>query len=507
MCLILSDEQQSRILEIAYAVNDKNLHEGTYYKYVGKNAAQRSFCIEMIALNKLYSKSDISIMSFQGVNGQFAKKGRHNYSIFKYAGGVNCMHGWQEVTLKKDKDGKMQQIDGEIVSQQMNPNASLSSDNHNNNIMENLTIYDWEFSEDDEKAVGVYAISLVQTPATDIYAMQFKSELEPQLFKLADEEKRILVSPILIPEQLIYRENINGKPAYVKASRETIAKIQENFVKRGFQASSNIEHDGVPIEGILFTEQWTVNDSLNDTINSYGFSDIPEGSWCVKAKLSQELWDDYIKTKKVRGFSIEGLLGLKKINSLNKLKMNRETINSIVAESIKQVALASDLPSFETKDGKKVYATDLAVDSVVTDEEGNPLVSASFEVDGNVYHTDDKGAIVNFEAVDPDKDVTIEAEIIKEDESKVAELEKTVSEQSITIQEQDAKIAELEAKLAEYNNNEVVMKAETVKLSAEIVALRNNKPAVAAIKDVPNSIAKDTPATGILDAFRKAKTI
>ena len=54
----------------------------------------------------VYRKEDIDQASFSGVNKSFGHKGQ-NYSLFKYKGGVNCGHYFQEelYRLKKNTDG------------------------------------------------------------------------------------------------------------------------------------------------------------------------------------------------------------------------------------------------------------------------------------------------------------------------------------------------------------------------------------------------------------------
>ena len=54
----------------------------------------------------VYRKEDIDIASFQGINNSFGHKGQ-NYSLFKYKGGVQCGHYFQEelYRLKKNTDG------------------------------------------------------------------------------------------------------------------------------------------------------------------------------------------------------------------------------------------------------------------------------------------------------------------------------------------------------------------------------------------------------------------
>ena len=79
------------------------------YRYSGSlKDNSRTFCVEMVGLSdqgKVYRKEDINQMSFSGVNGQFAPKGRSTYSIFKYKGGAYCHHKWQRLIYMRRRDG------------------------------------------------------------------------------------------------------------------------------------------------------------------------------------------------------------------------------------------------------------------------------------------------------------------------------------------------------------------------------------------------------------------
>jgi hypothetical protein len=79
------------------------------YRYSGSlRDNSRTFCVEMVGLSdqgKVYRKEDINQMSFSGVNGQFAPKGRSTYSIFKYKGGAYCHHKWQRLIYMRRRDG------------------------------------------------------------------------------------------------------------------------------------------------------------------------------------------------------------------------------------------------------------------------------------------------------------------------------------------------------------------------------------------------------------------
>lgn len=80
------------------------------YKYgpdrVSKNS--RQFCKHMTSLSKqgiVYRREDINMMSFNGVNGQFAPEGSSVYSIWKFKGGVYCHHAWYRVTYRRKTEG------------------------------------------------------------------------------------------------------------------------------------------------------------------------------------------------------------------------------------------------------------------------------------------------------------------------------------------------------------------------------------------------------------------
>ena len=60
------------------------------------------------------------------------------------------------------------------------------------------------------------------------------------------------------------------------------------------------------INNLTVVESWIVEDTEMDKSKKYGLS-VPKGTWMISMKVeNQEVWNDYIKTGKVKGFSIEG---------------------------------------------------------------------------------------------------------------------------------------------------------------------------------------------------------
>jgi len=155
---------------------------------------------------------------------------------------------------------------------------------------------------DEEDAIGIEAISVVESPAIEEDFIALKS----QEFKLAevDKEKRILMGAALIPNKPIYRRNEDNE-YYIYFSRDTVRKASELFFINGNQNKSTLEHQ-MPLTGLSVVESWIVEDTEKDKTRMDDM-DVPLGTWMVSMKvLNDDIWNNYVKTGKVKGFSIEG---------------------------------------------------------------------------------------------------------------------------------------------------------------------------------------------------------
>lgn len=88
-----------------------------YFKATNKvpKGNSRDFCIEMMDLADAgvqYRYEDIQNMSDDGVNSQFAAAGESSYSIFDWAGGKNCYHGFKRLIYVYVPDGLPDTLDG-----------------------------------------------------------------------------------------------------------------------------------------------------------------------------------------------------------------------------------------------------------------------------------------------------------------------------------------------------------------------------------------------------------
>ena len=156
--------------------------------------------------------------------------------------------------------------------------------------------------DEEQEESGIEAISIVESPAieSDFVA------LNNQEIKLAEisKEKKILLGALLIPNKPIYRNGAEGE-YYIFFSKETVVKASQMYLKNGYQNNSTLEHEKA-LNGLTLVESWIVEDEIQDKSRKYGLN-VPVGTWMGAVKVNNdEIWDEYVKTDKVKGFSIEG---------------------------------------------------------------------------------------------------------------------------------------------------------------------------------------------------------
>ena len=154
----------------------------------------------------------------------------------------------------------------------------------------------------DEEQIGIEAISVVENPAIEEDFIALKAE-EIKLAEM-DKEKRILLGALLIPNKPIYRKNADDE-WYIYFSKDTVRKASEMYLIKGNQNNSTLEHQ-YSLNGLTLVESWIVEDQEKDKSAFYGMK-LPVGTWMGAVKVNNdEVWNDYVKTGKVKGFSIEG---------------------------------------------------------------------------------------------------------------------------------------------------------------------------------------------------------
>jgi len=175
--------------------------------------------------------------------------------------------------------------------------------------------------DEDNNEIGIEAISVVENPAIEEDFIALNSNIIE--LKEADKEKKLLVGALLIPNKPIYRRSGDDE-YYIYFSKETVVKASQMYLMNGNQSKATLEHEH-DINGLTLVESWIVEDEVHDKSRKFGMN-VPVGTWMGSVKVNNdEVWNDFVKTGKVKGFSIEGYFA-------DKMERPKEPINDLQEE-------------------------------------------------------------------------------------------------------------------------------------------------------------------------------
>lgn len=167
---------------------------------------------------------------------------------------------------------------------------------------------------------GIDAVSIVENPAIEENWIALKGETKEYKFAEVSKEKKIIMGAMLVPDKPIYRRDEENKEYYIFFSQDTIRKCMELFFQNNNQSNATFEHLE-KISGLTMVESWIVEDTEKDKSNLYNLN-VPVGTWMGTIKVENDvIWNDFIKTGKVKGFSIEGYFADKAKTPLSKVEI------------------------------------------------------------------------------------------------------------------------------------------------------------------------------------------
>ena len=317
-----------------------------------------------------------------------------------------------------------------------------------------MKVYEITFEKD-------FKVSLVKNPALEMTLVKFSEEIETPLY-FANEEKREIFSVAMSPDKLIYRNNINGQPANVFYTAETIEKFQQNYFRTNANSGTNIDHAEFNTDGVFPFESWIVANPANDKSNELGLV-TKKGDLVMGFKVDNDaVWQE-CKAGNLDGLSIEGKVLFKEVNNNLNINMNTEKKENLLT---KIIALFSAEPIEEV--------VEMAIDPKEEDKkEDAPIEDAPEEVKA--------------EAATENEPIAQEA------------AEVTVAPEANDLQaENDSlkkQVEDLKAQL-------VTIEADKVKAEEDLVTMSKQTPAAAAIVDLPIEV-KMTAEEARLDKFKK----
>jgi hypothetical protein len=354
---------------------------------------------------------------------------------------------------------------------------------------------------------GVYAVSLVSDPAIGVQFVTLSKQKEIKLATI-NEEQRILLGAVLIPDQPIYRVQ-DGHEFNIVFPKETIKKVQHNFSQQGYQNNSTIEHSGEQIQNVTFVETWIKEDEVHDKSVMHGFNE-PNGTWFAAMKVNNdEIWNDYVKTGKVKGFSIDGVFDMEKVNLKTEINMNLESIVNAIKDGFASVKLTSEVEQVEVviamatmmlKDGVTILEADSFETGVYNEpksvfivaENGDKVAAPIGEhelEDGRILVITEEGMIAEIKEAMVEEVETPEAEVEVEVAMTTEEMIKAiVTNMSVEVSKQiEAIRTELSAQIAEVKTTQVEVKAST-KAKPEVAETSNKNVKLTRSQKILNNL-------------------
>ena len=211
--------------------------------------------------------------------------------------------------------------------------------------------------DEDELLSGIEAISIVDRPAIQEHFIALSEQTKLELAEV-DKEKRILMGAALVPNKNIYRQDGDDE-YYIYFSEDTVRRASELFLMRGNQNKSTLEHEA-ELHGLSVVESWIIEDEKYDKSRKYDM-ELPVGTWMVSMKVNNdEVWNNYVKTGLVKGFSIEGYF-TDKVNMAQLEEVSEIEANEILLElkdylnsKMYKLATYNDYPDGVVSNAKRV---------------------------------------------------------------------------------------------------------------------------------------------------------
>lgn len=193
---------------------------------------------------------------------------------------------------------------------------TMSSIKQIKNMIKQLPIYKITIADDYS-----LEIALVDDPAIEVNFLKFNAE---ELKMEFNEDKMILKGAVMIPNQLLYRNDKLGE-RFVTYDTLEVEKAAMLFLKNGMKF--NRQHSEVDAKlDILESYLATENNLLN----------VPAGSWIISAKVKDNaLWQE-IKNGTFNGFSMQSLfsnelIGVQELQFNNNKEMNfKEKLQTVI---------------------------------------------------------------------------------------------------------------------------------------------------------------------------------
>ena len=322
----------------------------------------------------------------------------------------------------------------------------------------------FQISYDPEENKGIYALSVVKSPAMKSKFITLKDASKPIKLATISDERRVLMGVALIPDKPIYRNDPEMGEYNIVFSADTIEKAAYDFIRNGNSNNSTIEHEiDLGSDKVSVVESWIIEDTNKDKSRKYGF-DEPVGSWMVTMKIHDDAVWAMAKAGEIQGFSIDGFFNLNEVKmSETKETSKWEQFKALFAETPE--AKAVKLGEVKSADGTVTMefegeTLEAGVSISIVGEEGNvPVPVGEYELEGDQIL------------------VVVEEGVVDSVSAKVAEEDAEMSDDKINqlldaVLGLKADLTQVKTELAEFKAKPV---SEGIKPKATKLTIENNR--------------------------------
>ena len=398
----------------------------------------------------------------------------------------------------------------------------------------------FELKKKDWLDTSVFRIALVENPAIETDFIFLSKEDHPIQLSVQDE-KRMIYSPVLIPDKVIPRVSESGEEYEIFFSGDTIEEIAKDYMlKKATLGEWNSEHnENELLSGVDVVENWIVENPSNDKAAELGFK-VPSKTWMQGTYISNEkVWSD-IKSGKYKGVSVEADMSheLINLNNANTMSETNRKLDSILARLGRVIPTnVTKLASMDVGEGVLIYADSFEEGAkVYADEAMTVPAEGSFEIEGKTFTVEGKtftvegktftvegGVLVSMTEAAPEAEPEVALEeapvVLEEEKEDLAEapvetpsiaLEEEKEEELIEEPKEDleAKVKEIVSKMQEENEAlKVSLEEVKEKLSAIETLTSSNTEKLSKVSTIePKSVTLTaTTSNNVANYFNNRK--
>lgn len=188
---------------------------------------------------------------------------------------------------------------------------------------------------------GVFAMSFVEMPANESYFAILQRQRPVKLS--IDKQKQMLTGVVLIPDQLIYRNDVQLGEYYLKFTAAEIERIALKMMRTGVALTTTTHQHEKPLKGNYLAELWIVKDSKRDKSVALGLGELPVGTLVASYKIENPAyWRTEVLTGNVKGFSLEGIFNFNSVQ----MEENPKTAAQLAKEQAAAKNKGKGIPAF-----------------------------------------------------------------------------------------------------------------------------------------------------------------